>query len=367
MFKLRSWEQIENLFANTLIAQYPELKFTSESNMYKVLLPVMEEVKRIEERQQSNLEKNNYLKAEGNDLDIILQNRNFPRKKQSKSKGFWKTTNSIPNTSALVGEVKFEDNKGNTFVNTESFTVDETGTAIIPIEAENYGKDSNVKANTINNIKTPISGLISGTNEKDTEGGADKETDVEYRFRWETTRNSGSYWNTDGIYSEINLVNGVKSCKVLENDKDIPVSVGGLEMPSRSRRYYVDGGADIDIANAIFRKTDRAIEETGGVTVTIKDVQGTDRTVIFSRPTYVNVKYKIILDGSISTNQANAIIEEYIQNSRINENLTSFAVVEKIRHSIDVSGVTNLEVHFSRNNSTYFSSLKMDVFEKAVV
>lgn len=367
MFKLRTWQEIENLFADKLIASYPDLKFTTESNMYKIMLPVMEEVQRIEQRQQSYLDKNNYLKAEGNDLDLILQNRQFPRKQMSKSKGFWKTINSTPNTSALAGEVKFEDNKGNTYVNTANFTVDSTGTAIIPIECEEFGKDGNVPANTITTIKTPIFGLISGSNEKATEGGADKETDVEYRYRWETTRNAGSFWNTDGIYAEINLVNGVKSCRVLENDKDTDVTVGGMVMPSRSRRYYVDGGADIDIANAIFRKTDRAIKETGITTVTIKDTQNDDRTVIFSRPTFVNVKYKIILEGSISTNQANAVIEEYISNSRINENLTTFAVVEQIKKSVDVSNVINLEVHFSRDDTNYFSSLKMDVFEKAVI
>lgn len=367
MFKLRTWQEIENLFANTLIAQFPELKFTTESNMYKIMLPVMEEVKRIEERQQSYLDRNNYLKAEGNDLDLYLNDRLFPRKKESKGKGFWKTINSIPGTSALAGEIKFEDNKGNTFVNTESFRVDDNGVAVIAIEAEIYGKDSNVKANTINNIKTPISGLISGTNESDTEGGADKESDIDYRIRWENTRNAGSYWNTDGIYSEINMVNGVKSCRVLENDSDNPITVGGLEMPSRSRRYYVDGGANIDIAKAIFRKTDRAIKETGSVSVTVKDIQDNDRTVIFSRPSYVTVKYRIILDGYISTEKANAIIEDYITSSRINENLTSFAVVERIRHTIDVSQVVNLEVHFSKDDTNYFSSLKMDVFEKAVI
>ncbi|MGL5126143.1 MAG: baseplate J/gp47 family protein [Fusobacteriaceae bacterium] len=368
MEKLRTWQEIEKLFANTLIAQYPDLKFTTSSNMYKITLPIMEEVQRIEERMSSYLDRNNYLKAEGADLDLYLNDKQFPRRKESKSKGFWVTADSIPGTSALKGEIKFEDEKGNTFANTESFVVDSAGYAIIAIESENYGDSNNLEEKCVNKIKTPVYGLKSGTNLTPTKGGADAESDVEYRYRWERTRNSDSYWNTDGIYTEINSVNGVKSCRVLENDTDFTnVGVGGMDMPSRSRRYYVDGGADSDIAEAIFKKTDRAILETGNVSVEIRDIQGDLRGVKFSRPSYVSVGYKIVLDGYMSTNEAKKIIDEYITNSKINQNLTSFNVVETLRYSIDSSEVINLEVHFSRDNINYFSSLKMEVFEKAVI
>ncbi|MGL4998598.1 MAG: baseplate J/gp47 family protein [Cetobacterium sp.] len=368
MEKLRTWQEIESLFANTLLSQFPDLKFTTSSNIYKITLPIMEEVKRIEERMSSYLDRNNYLKAEGTDLDLYLNDKQFPRRKESKSKGFWTTANSIPGTSALRGEVKFEDEKGNTFVNTESFVVDSKGCVIITIESENYGASSNLEENCINKIKTPVYGLKNGSNLTATKGGQDKESDIEYRFRWEKTRNSDSYWNTDGIYTEINSVNGVKSCRVLENDADFTdVGVGGMDMPSRSRRYYVDGGADSDIAEAIFRKTDRAILETGNVEVAIKDMQGDSRIVRFSRPNFVKINYKIVLDGYMPTSEANSIIEDYIANSKINQTLTSFAIVEKIRHSLDSSEITNLEIHFSKDGLNYFSSVKMEVFEKAVI
>ncbi|MGL6023780.1 MAG: baseplate J/gp47 family protein [Cetobacterium sp.] len=367
MFKLRTWEEIETLYANSLIASYPDLKFTTESNMYKIMLPIMEEFQRYEQMIQSWIDKNNYLKAEGNDLDIYLFEKDFPRRKQSISKGFWTTRNSKPNTSALAYTIKFESNKGKTFVNSEPFTVDENGFAVIPIEAENIGSIYNIPVETINKIKTPVIGLISGTNEVPTTGGADLESDFEYRRRWERTRNAGSYWNTDGIFAEINNVNGVISSKVIENDSDNNITVGGVVMPSRSRRYYVDGGADIDIGKAIFKKTDRAIEETGDITVLVKDIQGDEREVKFSRPNYVKIKYKIVLDGYISTSDANKMIEKYIKDSSINKSLTSFEVVEQIRHSLNVTEVINLEVQFSRDNINYFSYLKLDVFEKGVI
>ena len=367
MYKLRSWDEITELFYNGLVGSFPEQKFTTDSNMYKIMYPIMAEVQRSEERQMSYLDRNNYLKAEGNNLDVYFFDKNFPRRKQSKAKGLWTTINSIAGVSVLAGTIKFSDNKNNTFVNLNDFTIDSTGKAEVQIECEQYGSTGNVESNTINTIKTPVSGIVSGTNLNAFSGGVDLESDVDYRSRWETTRNSKSYWNTDGIYNAINEVPGVKSCRVKENDSDNDITVGGMVMPSRSRRYYVDGGANIDIANAIFLKTDRSILETGTESVTIKDVQEDGRIVKFSRPNYVKIYAAIKLDGFIDTTETQKIINKYITDSKISQKLTSFAVVEIIRHSVDATGVINLEISFSRDNVNFETSLELEVFEKAVI
>lgn len=367
MFKVREWSEITRQFYNNLVEYFPEIRWGTESNAYKIMYPIMREVQRIEERQQSYIDKNNYLKAEGQDLDILLNGRQFPRNKSSKAKGTWKTINSIPGTSALARTVKFEDEQGNTFLNTQPFTVDSTGTAEFTIECEQAGSQGNVKAGAINRVKTPIQGLVSGSNPRDLEGGADLESDINYRIRWERSRGGEAYWNTDGIELALLNVNGVESAKVIENDSDEDVEIGGQIMPSRSRRYYVYGGAEEDIAKAIYKKTDRAIEETGDITVLVLDLQGEKRTVKFSRPIEVKIQHKIILDGYIDTELVTSFVEEYINNSSINHLFTSFEIVEQIRHSIDVSQVRNLEIHFSRDGANFFSSLQIAECEKGVV
>lgn len=367
MFKIREFSEIETSFYNALVEQFPGIKWGTESNAYKIMYPIMREIQLAEERQQSYIDKNNYLKAEGQDLDLLLQNRDFPRRQASKSKGYWETINSIPGTSALAGEVKFEDDQGVTFVNIESFTVNDNGVAEILIECEEVGEIGNAKENTINRIKTPIRGLVSGTNKRTFEGGTDTETDTEYRWRWERTKNSTAFWNTEGIRMAIMEVNGVKSCKVLENDEDYDIEIDGSLMPSRSRRYYVDGGAEADIAKAIYLKTDRAIKETGKIEIGVLDTQNEERIVKFSRPKYIKIYSKIIVEGSIDTTAAYQLIDEYIKESVIGSNLSSFDVVEIIRHTIGVNQVKNLEVHFSKDNTNFFSYLKLEDFEKGVV
>lgn len=367
MFKLREFEEITKEFYNNLIEVFPNLRWGTESNAYKIMYLIMREVQRIEERQQSYIDKNNYLKAEGQDLDLLLNGRQFPRNKASKAKGYWKTINSIPGTSALARTIKFEDEKGNTFLNTEPFTIDDTGTAEFSIECEEAGEQGNVKAGTINRIKTPIRGLVSGENVRDLSGGTNLESDYDYRIRWERNRGGEAYWNSDGIEIALLNVSGVKSAKVIENDDDDEIEIGGKIMPSRSRRYYVYGGAEEDIAKAIYKKTDRAIKETGDITVTVLDRQGDKREIRFSRPVEIKISHKIVLEGYVDTELVTSFVKNYINESPINHLFTSFQIVEKIRHSIDTSQVKNLEIHFSKDGENYFSSLQIDKSEKGVI
>ena len=87
----------------------------------------------------------------------------------------------------------------------------------------------------------------------------------------------------------------------------------------------------------------------------------------FSRPNYVKIYTSIKIDGFIDTTETQKIINKYITDSKISQKLTSFAVVEIIRHSVDATGVINLEISFSRDNVNFETSLELEVFEKAVI
>ena len=363
MDKMPSYLEIEKDFINNLKNKFPEIQTSTESNVYKLMYPIISELYRLNEKIYEIREHNDYRTATGSQLDLILTDKRFPRNVSSKARGYWITKDSIPTTSALQGVVKFEDKKGNTYVNTASFIVDSNGYAKIEIESENVGALSNAEANTINTIKTPIIGLNTGTNEEELLGGTNSETDLEYRARWEISQYQDSYWNTDGIYSEILFVNGVKSCSVIENDSDFAITINGTSMPSRSRRYYVDGGSDIDVAQAIYRKTDRAIEETGDVVVNVKDLQGNDREIKFNRPNRVRIYYKFEIVGTADTTQANILTQDYINNSKINGILSDSEIVSLIQKVIDVSQLKYIGIKFSRNNISFENYIILENFE----
>ena len=294
--------------------------------------------------------------ASGNDLDDLLGNYLFKRKQASKAVGQWKTTNSIPNTVVSVGQLTLERSKdGITYKNTKEVIIDSLGVGIFDIECESYGKIGNCNGGCVDKIKTPVVGIISGINIGEITGGQDKETDLEYLTRYELSSSVDSEWNIDGIYSEILKVSGVSSAFVGVN-RESTVDANGWK--PHSRTYVVDGGNNQDIAEAIFRKTDRAIDENGDVLVTVKDAQNTDRIVKFYRPTTQIVDFRFTLIGvSNSTTIANTI-KAYIESVKIGGLITATNALESCRQLGLLAGVQSLEIDFSKGglqawNKTY--------------
>lgn len=369
MLKFNTYEEVVKEFSDSLISNNVIEEFSPRTNAYKILHPVMLAVTRLESMFSSFIDANSIFKAEGNDLDELLSDPSydFKRRKNSKAKGFWETKNSVYGTYVEKGRIKFTDAKGITYVNTTSLAIDVNGYGQCEIECEEYGVTGNKEPGEINRIKTPISGIISGSNPTAVGGGAELETDYEYRTRWFKTSNNKSYWNTDGIVAQLLRVPGVTSARVLENDGDTDKTVDGTVMPSRSRRYYVLGGAPQDIAEAIFIKTDRAIKETGSEEVFVKDTQNEFRVVKFSRPKEVPIMYKIQVEGEVDTSLVSSLVAEYIKESEIAAKLSNYQFLKTYQSFIDDKELTNLEITFSRDNTNYLTNLQIEDFEKAKV
>ena len=338
-----------------------EFAVSDSSNNYKLNYPWIMALNRLYEKMQFEKDNQNIYKAEGIHLDGLLTSKYaFSRKQSSKAKAKWKTTDSVTGTVIAKGDMRFIADNGATFINTNNLVIDWVGHGTFELEAEEVGTNGNVEANTINKL-TLIAGINTGTNYEVSDGGQSQETDYEYRSRFLNSRNSGAYWNTDGIYAELLAVNGVTSAKVLENESDIPVNVGGLDMPSRSRRYYVQGGNNDDIASAIFKKTDRAIAESGGITKIVIDTQGQEREVVFSRPTNVDVEFQYTVDPieNIETE-----LKEYIDTTLIGGTVSYFGVVEYLKSKGKLTNADNFAAGFRRAGSgSYELTIVLDVFE----
>lgn len=285
-------------------------------------------------------------KCSGQDLDDLLGNFLFPRKQATVSTGQWKTINSTPNTIVPIGALTLERSiDGVTYKNTNLVTIDSLGVGIFNISCEVNGAIGNCEIGKIDKVKTPVSGIVSGGNINAIENGQDQETDLEFLARYQATRSSEAYWNLDGIYSEILKVNGVKSAFVDCNRTNTTDSNGWLP---HSRVYVVDGGTNLDVAQAIYRKTDRAIEENGDVEVTVKDLQENDRIVRFYRPIeqLIDFKYTILPIGLVSENQKLAI-KDYIDSVKIGGLITQTNALEVLRQKGLLVGIQSIEIEFS--------------------
>ena len=367
MYKVQTFEELLKMQRDSAREQFGEdFNVSNTSNWYRLVgLPVSllcveksQNIKDLEDRMS-------IYKATGTDLDDILSNFRFSRKQSSVATGTWTTSNSTPNTVVSIGALTVERaTDGITYKNTNAVTINSLGVGVFEIECETSGTIGNCDIGEIDKITTPVSGISSGSNTDTLEDGQDQETDLEYLSRYLEASSTEAYWNLDGIYSELLAVDGVTSAYVNCNRENVTDSNGWLP---HSRIYVVDGGADKDIAEAIYRKTDRAIAENGTEEVTVTDIQGIERVVKFDRPVTQIVDFKVtVLPESINITNIVAAIKNYIDSISIGGLITQTNAIEAVRSAgyITGTGIQSLEVRFALGGTGSYNPTLQLVYNK---
>lgn len=367
MYKVQTFEELLEMQRDSAREQFGEdFNVSNTSNWYRLVgLPVSllcveksQNIKDLEDRMS-------IYKATGQDLDDILSNFRFSRKQSSVATGTWTTSNSTPNTVVPIGALTVERaTDGITYKNTNAVTINSLGVGVFEIECETSGTIGNCDIGEIDKITTPVSGISSGSNTDTLEDGQDQETDLEYLSRYLEASSTEAYWNLDGIYSELLAVDGVTSAYVNCNRENVTDSNGWLP---HSRIYVVDGGADKDIAEAIYRKTDRAIAENGTEEVTVTDIQGIERVVKFDRPVTQIVDFKVtVLPESINITNIVAAIKNYIDSISIGGLITQTNAIEAVRSAGNITGtgIQSLEVRFALGGTGSYNPTLQLVYNK---
>ena len=230
--------------------------------------------------------------ATGQSLDYVAKYIGITRREASKA----------------VGTVEFTGDDGTTipegflletadpvieFETTESVTIS-GGTAEADIQAVEAGIESNVSSNTITEIVNPIAGLDSVTNPSETTGGQDRETDAELRQRYEESVARGGASTIDSIRASLLELDGVIDAIVEQNNTMDTVD----DRPPKSIESFVYGGTDEDIAETIFDTKAGGIQAYGDVELQVEDSMGTDHTIAFTRPDFIDV----YVEADITTN-----------------------------------------------------------------
>jgi uncharacterized phage protein gp47/JayE len=196
-----------------------------------------------------------------------------------------------PGTVVEAGAVASVEDGGARFVSVARAVLDSAGVASgVRFEAEQPGPVI-APATRLSVIETPVAGWGSVVNPADATIGADVETDAALRLRRRDELTVAASATLDAVRAEVLRVPGVTACTVFENATSGTVN----GMPPSSVEVLVSGGADADIAQAIWRSRSAGIETYGTSSATLVDTQGVTRAVEFSRPTAVNVWAKIVL------------------------------------------------------------------------
>lgn len=176
------------------------------------------------------------------------------------------------------------------FESIEDFSLGADGKAVIKVEAIEAGQSSNVAAGAVTVIVNPNPDVTSVTNPEAMTGGREKETDPEFRSRYELSVAGGGAASVDAIRGALLRLESVRAAAVIENNTMVPDNAG---RPPKSFQAYVLGGDDQVIAKTIFATKSGGIETCGDIEMEVADVAGYPHTIKFSRAEEVPIKVDI--------------------------------------------------------------------------
>ena len=150
----------------------------------------------------------------------------------------------------------------------------------------------------ITTIVTAVSGWQSVTNLADADTGTDVETDAAFRARREALLTVSGKATVDAIRAALLLVDNVSEALVFENTTLV---TDGNGVPGKAIQCVVLGGADVDVAQAIWDNKPAGIATFGvDISEVIVDSQGTSHTVLADRadPVEIFVNITVVTDGN---------------------------------------------------------------------
>ena len=221
-----------------------------------------------------------------------------------------------------------QDQNGNEFILLDTTTLT-AGTTSLSFRAALLGA-VNLPINTINQFVTIVNGVVSVNNSSaPTAVGAAQELDSQLRTRRKSSVGISSNGYLNGLEGTLGQLTGVVSAIVYENYTG---TVDGNGIPAHGIWAIVEGGANTDIANAIYQKKDPGANMKGSVSVTVTKLDGSPFVVLFDRPSaaplYIKFTIKTTVTGyvfnlpSIEAYMANALtyaIGAYAETSAVTD------------------------------------------------
>jgi uncharacterized phage protein gp47/JayE len=179
------------------------------------------------------------------------------------------TCTGAPGTVIPVGSLaKAAD--GNTYASLEVGTIPLGGSVAIPFACLTRGPIA-CPTGSLTTIYRAIPGWDTITNAADGVLGRLVESPAEFEARRAASVALNSVGALGAIKANVLNVSNVLDAYVTENSTATPVTVGGVTIAARSLFVSVAGGADADIAEAIWRKKPPGCGMTGTTTVTVVD------------------------------------------------------------------------------------------------
>lgn len=207
--------------------------------------------------------------------------------------------------AVISAGTKAQDTNGNTYALLSDVTISATGQAT--------GQFQNVvtgpipcPAGTLTQVYQAVIGWDAVTNPTDGAIGNNVESRSDFEYRRKNSVAANGKGTPQAIYGAVFQVSNVLDCYAIDNPTASAVNTGATNYPVKAHSLYVAvvGGADADVANAIFTKKDAGCDMNGNTSVTVSDTTYSypqpQYTITFERPAALPIKFAIQIANNAS-------------------------------------------------------------------
>lgn len=232
----------------------------------------------------------------------------------------------------------------------------EIGRVTVQAQANELGISGNVGAGTITDEggadgTEGITGVVRVTNPDPAAGGDEIESEINYRARIVENNLAKSISTEDGLKAKVENVTGVLQCKVNANAEMTTAADG---TPAKTTHFYVIGGADQEVAQAIFDAIGCPGHTYGAVSKTVVNHSGQERTISFDRAetetVYVQIHVKPT-DSWDTDNGATNLKSKVIEYDRTLKMGNTLLYSKLFEYLWQVSGIESIDLLLGTDKS----------------
>ena len=246
-----------------------------------------------------------------------------------------------------------QDTNGYTFMNTAPATINASGQATLIVRCTEMGAVE-VTSGSVNKIVTTVPGWDRVTNAAAGVTGREVESQAAFESRRVQSVAKNAHGSVASVFGAIADINDVTALLILENTTNVDKTEKGVTIAGHSVYISVYGGADNEIAKAIYNKIDAGCGTNGNTMVSYNPVSddATQPDMLYSyyieRPTAVSTGIVVTVADEQTTTLTNAIKEAVVNNFNGNSGYRRVKMGDTLyasRFYADVikAGVTKLE------------------------
>lgn len=198
----------------------------------------------------------------------------------------------------------------------EDATIGADGTTTATFTCQSEGTIQ-AGATTLTQIVTTVPGWDAVTNAKAAEVGQLVESQAAFEARRYKSVALNGRSTTTAVYARVAEVDSVIAAYVTDNKTNVNKTIDGYTLSPHSIYVAVIGGADDDIAKAIYSSVSAGCDYNGNTTVNVTDPNtGGVETVAFMRPTQMPLYVKVTLqDDSDLSDGYKATVQQAVYNN----------------------------------------------------